>query len=122
MADLISRAAAIAEIEEYIEEYSELEPETGYHNLKWCAMEEAKDVLSMLPTIDAIPVEWLEDKELDYRTTGDKMFSDAFAVVIGEWQKKQEAQDRKRDYEAAVEMAEYCERYESTYNPEDGSM
>ena len=43
------------------------------------------------PTIDAIPVEWLEDKELDYRTTGDKMFSDAFAVVISEWQKEQEA-------------------------------
>jgi hypothetical protein len=54
--DLISRAAAIAEIEEYIEEYSELEPETGYHNLKWCAMEEAKDVLSMLPAVDAAPV------------------------------------------------------------------
>ena len=43
------------------------------------------------PTIAAIPVEWLEDKELDYRTIGDKMFSDAFAVVIGEWQKEQEA-------------------------------
>ena len=56
MADLISRAAAIAEIEEYIEEYSELEPETGYHNLKWCAMVEAKDVLSMLPAVDAAPV------------------------------------------------------------------
>lgn len=54
--DLISRAAAIAKIEEYIEEYSELEPETGYHNLKWCAMEEAKDVLSMLPAVDAAPV------------------------------------------------------------------
>ena len=56
MDDLISRAAAIAENEEYIEEYSELEPETGYHNLKWCAMEEAKDVLSMLPAVDAVPV------------------------------------------------------------------
>ena len=54
--DLISRAAALAEIEEYIEEYSELEPETGYHNLKWCAMEEAKEVLSMLPAVDAAPV------------------------------------------------------------------
>ena len=54
--DLISRAAAIAEIDEYIEEYSELEPETGYHSLKWCAMEEAKDVLSMLPAVDAAPV------------------------------------------------------------------
>ena len=28
----------------------------------------------------------------------------------------------QRDYEAAVEMAEYCERYESTYNANDGSM
>lgn len=61
MDDLISRAAAIAEIEEFIEEYSELDPETGYHNLKWCAMEEAKDVLTMLPAVDAVPVvhgEW----------------------------------------------------------------
>ena len=33
--------------------------------------------------------------------------------------KEQEAQ---RNYEASVEMAEYCERYEQTYNPEDGSM
>ena len=33
--------------------------------------------------------------------------------------KEQEAQ---RDYEASVEMAEYYERYEQTYNPEDGSM
>ena len=33
--------------------------------------------------------------------------------------KEQEAQ---RNYEASVEMAEYCERYEPTYNPEDGSM
>lgn len=54
--DLISRAAAIAEIDEYIEEYSELEPETGYHNLKWCAMFEAKEVLTMLPAVDAVPV------------------------------------------------------------------
>lgn len=54
--DLISRAAAIAEIDEYIEEYSELEPETGFHNLKWCAMEEAKDTLVMLPAVDAVPV------------------------------------------------------------------
>jgi len=59
--DLISREAAIDKIEEYLEEYSELEPETGYHNLKWCAMEEAKDVLLMLPAVDAVQVvhgEW----------------------------------------------------------------
>jgi len=28
----------------------------------------------------------------------------------------------QREYEAAVEMAEYCERYEPTYNADDGSM
>ena len=28
----------------------------------------------------------------------------------------------QRDYEAATEMTEYCERYEPTYNPEDGSL
>lgn len=64
--DLISREAAIAEIEEYIEEYSELEPETGYHNLKWCAMQEAKDVLSMLPAVDAAPIvhaQWIEEPD-----------------------------------------------------------
>lgn len=64
--DLISRAAAIAEIDEYLEEYSELEPETGYHNLKWCAMFEAKEVLKMLPAVDAVPVvhaRWIEHKD-----------------------------------------------------------
>ena len=39
--------------------------------------------------------------------------------MLDELLKEQEA---KRDYEASVEMAEYCERYEQTYNPNDGSM
>ena len=42
------------------------------------------------------------------------LMEDALALL-----KEQEAQ---RDYEASVDMAEYCERYEQTYNPEDGSM
>ena len=89
--DLISRAAAIAEIEEYIEEYSELEPETGYHNLKWCAMEEAKDVLSMLPSVDAVPVEWLRNLcTIAEMETDDKMFID---WLIQTWKMEQEAQD-----------------------------
>lgn len=54
--DLISRTAAIAEIEEYINEYSEFDTETGYHSLKRCAMKEAKNVLLMLPSVDAVPV------------------------------------------------------------------
>lgn len=35
---------------------------------------------------------------------------------------QKDERDAQRDYEAAVEMAEYCERYEPTYNAEDGSM
>lgn len=31
-------------------------------------------------------------------------------------------QELKKDEESAVEMEQYCERYEPTYNPEDGSM
>lgn len=103
MADLISRVAAIAEIsrvaaiakiDEYIEEYSDLEPETGYHNLKWCAMEEAKDVLSMLPAVDAIPVEWLEAQIRSY--TGDvsdigkSARNGTIKDLIRKWQKEQE--------------------------------
>ena len=29
---------------------------------------------------------------------------------------------RQREYEAAVEMEQYCEKYEPTYNSEDGSI
>lgn len=94
MADLISRAAAIDEIEEFIEEYSELDPETGYHNLKWCAMEEAKDVLSMLPTIDAIPVEWLRSQLKNNPNDIESAYDDiCINELIQKWQKEQEAQD-----------------------------
>lgn len=31
-------------------------------------------------------------------------------------------QEAQRDYEQSVEYAQYCEEYEPTYNPEDGSM
>ena len=80
MADLISRAAAIDEIEEYLEEYSELEPETGYHNLKWCAMEEAHDVLLALPAVDAVPVvhgRWVKRKTWDKSVCSNCSFENA---------------------------------------------
>lgn len=87
--DLISRAAAIAEIEEYIEEYSELEPETGFHSLKWCAMEEAKDTLLMLPPVDAIPVEWLIDRANDHERA--PLYRRYAQMLYEEWQRGQEA-------------------------------
>ena len=87
--DLISRKAAMTEIEEYIEEYSELEPETGYHNLKWCAMEEAKEVLSMLPTVPAIPVGWLIDRANDPDRA--PLYRRYAQMLYEEWHKEQEA-------------------------------
>lgn len=88
--DLISREAAIAEIEEYIEEYSELEPETGFHSLKWCAMEEAKDTLLMLPAVDAIPVEWLQRQG-----QRGSIIQLSATMLIEKWQKEQEVKDVK---------------------------
>lgn len=83
--DLIFRAAAIDEIEEYLEEYSELEPETGYHNLKWCAMEEAKDALLALPAADAVQVvhgRWIDHKD-EHQCSACKEFTvvDAYAWI-----------------------------------------
>lgn len=43
-----------------------------------------------------------------------ELMSDALELIKG--------QEAQRDYEAAAEMAEYCEHYEPAYNPEDGSM
>ena len=44
--------------------------------------------------------------------------------IIGcaEYVNRWKAQETQRDYEASVEMAEYCERYEQTYDPETGAM
>lgn len=39
------------------------------------------------------------------------------------WAKRYEENiQAQREYEAAIELQQYCERYEPTYNPEDGSM
>ena len=40
---------------DFIDEYSEVD-RNGLHNPKWCAMEEAKDVILNAPTVDAVPV------------------------------------------------------------------
>ncbi len=52
MDDLISRKAAIDALDEYIEEYSFDLDENGYHNPKWCAMQEAKMTIQRLPSAE----------------------------------------------------------------------
>lgn len=51
---MIDEKKLIEEIEEYIEEYSDVD-ENGYHNLKWCAMMEALEVIKQQPKIG----EWI---------------------------------------------------------------
>lgn len=48
-------------------------------------------------------------------------YNQDYCIALGLSIKALKADDQ-RDYEAAVEMTEYCDRYEPTYNPEDGSM
>ena len=50
--DTISRQAAIDALDEYIEEYSFDLDENGYHNPKWCAMQEAKMTIQRLPSAE----------------------------------------------------------------------
>lgn len=62
--------------------------------------------------------EAIETIKANYPPENYSMLREALDIALA-LLKEQEAQ---RDYEASVEMAEYCERYEQTYNPEDGSM
>lgn len=55
MATLIALEPVIERIEEYIDEYSEVDA-NGWHNPKWCAMEEAKMVLEQAPFVYAVPI------------------------------------------------------------------
>jgi len=48
MSDLISRQGTIDRINEYIEEYSEIDSD-GNHSEKWCAMQEAKMTIENMP-------------------------------------------------------------------------
>lgn len=59
---MIDEKKLIDEIEEYIEEYSDVD-ENGYHNLKWCAMMEALDTIKRQPKVG----EWIPcSKELPH--------------------------------------------------------
>lgn len=108
-----------------------------------CIVECAKATLKLLKGMDQISFEGTFLNREDYVNIGDIMdclsevtLSDDAAIHAAsliEWAMGKRAisrrelmkaweQEGQREYEAAVEMAEYCERYEPTYNPEDGSM
>ena len=65
-----------------------------------------------------------EHCEYDNASCGYEIPSDALALIDAQQERiaELEAELGQRDYNAAVEMQQYCERYEPTYNPEDGGM
>lgn len=68
--------------------------------------------------------EYWKDGTLEYEGRWTTIHRDAdvlYWMQIPEPPKDSE-QEAQRDYEKSVEYAQYCERYEPTYNPEDGSM
>lgn len=90
MDDLISRAAAIAEVEEYLQELDSCisEPDLkldGYRN----GLQVATQELKALPAVGAIPVEWLAERAYD--TSRALMYRRYARMMIDEWQKEQEA-------------------------------
>ena len=58
MIDLISRQDTIDRINEYIEEYSEIDSD-GNHSEKWCAMQEAKMTIENMPSAQ----QWISCEE-----------------------------------------------------------
>lgn len=90
-------------------------PELSNETKAWL---DKMDAVEMLSNIADICIDWD-----GYRT------ANGLGGLINEiWAYARYGADRlmkeqsQRDYEAATEMTEYCERYEPTYNPEDGSM
>lgn len=86
MDDMISRAAAIEAFddERVDRNYGDVSPESVI------------EVIESIPTIDAIPVEWLNERHRKCCEEGDTDLMDAITVLCNEyhvWQKEQEAQD-----------------------------
>lgn len=63
--DTISRQAAIDALDEYIEEYSFDLDENGYHNPKWCAMQEARMTIQRLPSAERRG-RWIMKKDVTF--------------------------------------------------------
>lgn len=55
------------------------------------------------------------DNQNEVAECGVELHRDAIALLKAQEQSQ-------RDYESATEMTQYCERYEPTYNTEDGSL
>lgn len=87
MDDLISRAAAIARIDKCV-------ALSGIGLEPVMAIRDIKALISVMPAVDAIPVEWLNERHRKCCEEGDTDLMDAITVLCNEyhvWQKEQEA-------------------------------
>lgn len=75
--------------------------------------DKAKSVAIEALETEAIPVEWINKYTNEHR-----IYMHAFSEMVACWYDEKE----KREYEMASDMRDYCEKYEPTYNPEDGSL
>jgi hypothetical protein len=99
MDDLISRAALLKECAECQKTDPRFEERgwashflnaAGEPSTEWYCVE---DMIENAPTIDAIPVEWLNKQCEMADDRGDMEMTDAISWLIQTWQEKQEAQD-----------------------------
>ena len=88
MADLISRAVAIAQIKENYCDWCD--------HTDLCQSCETRDCIATIeqqvPAVDAIPVEWMRDKMRGYASALKSTETAALVRVMQMWQKEQEAQ------------------------------
>ena len=91
MDDLISRAAAI----EHMKSMAGCATCDNYNYVRCraCSWNDAMNIVEELPTIDAIPVEWLLKKKASCMRMSSRASQTAWLIgeLIKEWQKEQEA-------------------------------
>ena len=89
MADLISRAAAIAQIKENYCDWCD--------HTDLCQSCETRDCIAtieqQLPAVDAIPLDWLREKMRGYASALKSTELSAVVTVMSMWEREQEAQD-----------------------------
>lgn len=89
---------------------------------QWCPITEVKEPHGRLKDVDALKYSWtlIHDEEQGYRHVdySSKEWIDQAPTVI----EAEGDEECGRLYEMQCAERDYCERYEPTYNPEDGSM
>ena len=75
-----------------------------------------KACIYSIPEIECPYEAWRGEYESAAEECTTMLASDALELL------KAQDEQAQREYEAAIEMQQYCERYEPTYDSEDGSM